>query len=214
MGEERDETARLQAFSDGIFAVALTLLVFELRVPDPGGPPLLAQLVGLWPKALSFALSFATVLIMWANHHGLFRAVRRVDAHLLFTNGLLLMLVTFVPFPTAVLGDHLTGATAQDAKVAASFYALTYVAINVAWALMWHSIAHQRARVAPALSDGDARRMHRSLLVGFVSYLAAVALAWWSAMASVVLCMLLAVFWTVEAFRHHPEAADAPTRAA
>lgn len=207
MAEERDETARLQAFSDGVFAVGLTLLVFELHLPDPLGRPLLDALLLLWPKVLSYALSFATVLIMWVNHHGLFRSLRRVDAHILFTNGLLLLLITFVPFPTAVLGDHLVSARGVDAKVAAAFYALTYVAINLAWALMWHSIAHQRPRVAPGMPDEAARRITRSLGVGLVSYLAAAALALVSAAASVSLCMLLAVYWTVEAFRHHPEAA-------
>ena len=200
------ETGRVEAFSDGVFAVGLTLLVFELHLPEPLGRPLLPALLLLWPKVLSFALSFATILIMWVNHHGLFRNLRHVDAHILFTNGLLLLLITFVPFPTAVLGDNLLSTADHDAKVAAAFYAGTYVAINAAWALMWHSIAHQRRHVAPGMGDADARRLSRSLGIGFVSYLAAVALAAASALASVGLCMLLAGFWTFQAFRHHPEA--------
>ncbi|MES2153600.1 MAG: TMEM175 family protein [bacterium] len=210
MADEK-ETTRLEAFSDGVFAIAMTLLVLELAFlskDEANGLDLWHKLLHIWPKFLSFALSFATILIMWVNHHGLFRYIRRVDAHLLFTNGLLLLLVTFVPFPTAVLGDNLLSTTDGDAKVAAGFYALSYVAINVAWALMWQSIAHRRRVVAPGISDHDARALSMSLLVGFVSYAAAVGLAFVNALASVGLCMLLAIFWTVQAFRHHPEAVE------
>ena len=207
------ETGRVEAFSDGVFAIALTLLVLELRLPDAdaaGWTGLLRELAHLWPKFLSFALSFATILIMWVNHHGTFRYIRRVDAHLLFTNGLLLLFVTFVPFPTAVLGDFLTvKGTSFDARVAAGFYALTYVAINIAWVLMWQSITHNQKHVAPDMTAHDRKQITASLVVGFVSYSAAVALAFFNAVASVVLCMLLAVFWTWQAFRYHPEGKEA-----
>jgi uncharacterized membrane protein len=190
-------TSRAEAFSDGVFAIAITLLVLELRPPTGD---LLGGLLDLWPGYLSFALSFATILIMWVNHHGLFLLLRKVDAHILFTNGFLLLFVTFVPFPTAVLGAHLL---TEDSRVAAGFYALTFVAINVAWVFMWQSIRHRRREVAPAVSDHDARTLDMSLAIGFVSYAAAVALAFWNALASVGLCMLLAIFWTVQAFRRH-----------
>jgi uncharacterized membrane protein len=188
-------TARLDAFSDGVFAIAITLLVLELRVPDGD---LLHGLAALWPKYLSFALSFVTILIMWVNHHGLFLALRKSDAHILFTNGFLLLFVTFVPFPTAVLGDRLL---TEDGRAAAGLYALTFVAINAAWAFLWHAISHRRAEVAPDITDHDKRTIDVSLAIGFVCYAGAAAIAFWSALASVAVCMLLAVFWTVQAFR-------------
>jgi uncharacterized membrane protein len=198
----------MDAFSDGVFAIAITLLVLEIRPPEEGD--LLHGLAHLWPKYFSFVLSFATILIMWVNHHGLFRNVRRVDAHVMFTNGLLLLFITFVPFPTAVLGDYMTvRGTEADARVAAAFYALTFVCINIAWAVMWHSIQHRRHAVAPGIDDHQAKTISRSLVVGFAAYSSAMVLAAVNAVASVVLCMLIAVFWTYQAFRYHPEAAHA-----
>src|SRR5262249_9069048 len=125
---EAKNTSRVEAFSDGVFAIAITLLVLELQPPQ--GSDLLRGLLNLWPSYLSFALSFTTILIMWVNHHGTFLYLRKVDAHILFMNGLLLLFVTFVPFPTTVLARHLLDA-GDGARVAAAFYALTFVGINV-----------------------------------------------------------------------------------
>jgi uncharacterized membrane protein len=96
-------SARLEAFSDGVLAIAATLLVLELHVPDAGqdlGAALLAQ----WPSYAAYAVSFATIGIIWVNHHALFVHVRQVDRTLLFLNLLLLMVVSLIPFPTAILG--------------------------------------------------------------------------------------------------------------
>lgn len=194
---EGKETARLEAFSDGVFAIAITLLVLELRVPEGD---LLRGLLHEWPSFLSFTLSFATILIMWTNHHANLSHVVRADGRLLFANGFLLLLVTFLPFPTAVLAEHLTSG---DARVAATFYAGTFVLINVLWAFFWRSIAGNRKALAPTLMDHEVRTVNQALAVGFVSYLLATGLAWLWAPAGVGLCMLLAVFWTVQAMRHH-----------
>jgi uncharacterized membrane protein len=195
------QTVRLEAFSDGVFAIAITLLVLELRPPEDGN--LLRGLLHLWPSYVSFVLSFVTILIMWTNHHANLTHVERVDGHLLFANGLLLLFITFVPFPTAVLAGHLGG---EGARTAAAFYALTYVAINVAWLFFWRTIARSRATIAPALTDHEVRAVTIALLVGFVSYAAAAAVAWVSALGGIALCMLLAIFWTWQAMRHHGEA--------
>src|SRR6476646_7949778 len=113
---ESSTTGRLEAFSDGVFAVAITLLIFDLRVPrllelvaDPdtrGLAPAAAlfwKLRHMWPNFLAYFLSFAVVLVLWVNHHRIFTIVRRTDRAFMFWNGLLLLLVTFVPFPTGLL---------------------------------------------------------------------------------------------------------------
>ena len=192
------ETARLEAFSDGVFAIAITLLVLELKVPLGAG--LARQLADLWPSYLSFALSFVTILIMWVNHHASLHNLEHADARILFANGFLLLTVTFVPFPTAVLAAHLADG---DARVAAALYAGSYVLINVAWALFWWSVASQRRHVAPLLSDGEVAAVNRSLGFSLLCYLTATALAFWSAAASVALVMALAVFWVVQGLRRH-----------
>ena len=106
------ETGRLEAFSDGVFAIAITLLALELKVPhfEAGqitGAAVISGLAHQWPSYLAFITSFFTVLIMWVHHHAIFRLVKRVDVTLLFANGFLLMLVTVVPFPTALVADIL-----------------------------------------------------------------------------------------------------------
>jgi uncharacterized membrane protein len=194
------ETGRLEAFSDGVFAIAITLLVLELKVPL--GTGLARQLLDLWPSYVSFALSFVTILIMWVNHHASLHNLEHADARVLFANGFLLLTITFVPFPTAVLAAHLGNANA-DARMAAAFYAGTYVLINLAWGVFWASIVSQRHHVAPLLGDDEVRAVNRSLVIGFTSYLAATALAIWSGVASIALCMLVAVFWIVQGLRRH-----------
>ena len=105
------ETGRLEAFSDGVFAIAITLLILELKVPallkaDDNSPNLAKALIAQWPSYLSLVTSFFTILVMWVHHHAIFSHVRRSDAWLHFANGCLLLAVTFVPYPTSVLATY------------------------------------------------------------------------------------------------------------
>ena len=118
------ETARLETFSDGVFAIAATLLILEIKLPE-GGQSLTHQLLHLWPSYSAYAVSFLTIGIMWINHHTLFRQVGRVDRTFLAINVIFLMVIAFIPFPTHVLAAHLH----QDAKAAALFYGLTNIAM-------------------------------------------------------------------------------------
>jgi uncharacterized membrane protein len=105
--EMRDDTARTEAFSDGVFAIAITLLVLDIKVPHdlPENTSLLRALLNQWPIYMAFLTSFATIGIMWLNHHRMFRYIRRVDHWFLVLNGLLLLGVTFVPFPTSLAAE-------------------------------------------------------------------------------------------------------------
>src|ERR1700761_2870287 len=113
MSRMEKETGRLEAFSDGVFAIAITLLVLELKVPhlatgeEPTSAGLRFSLLRQWPSYLALFTSFFTVLIMWVHHHTIFKLVRKADARLLFANGFLLLLVSVVPFPTAVVAEYL-----------------------------------------------------------------------------------------------------------
>ena len=134
------ETTRLEAFSDGVFAIAITLLALELKTPQfpEGQPPtssaLAASLLRQWPSYLAFLTSFFTVLVMWVHHHMIFKLVRRSDVSLLFANGVLLMLVTVVPFPTAVVAEYLR---TPAAPAACALYAGTFVLVGIAfWVLL------------------------------------------------------------------------------
>jgi uncharacterized membrane protein len=134
---ERKETGRLEAFSDGVFAIAITLLVLELKLPDlsaaGGSSAALAKaLLQQWPSYVGLVTSFFTILIMWVYHHAILRNVRRTDAWLHFANGCLLLGVTFVPYPTSILARYLE---TPAAKTAAAFYAGTFVFMAVCFYL-------------------------------------------------------------------------------
>ena len=137
-----EPTSRLEAFSDGVFAIAITLLILEIRVPPAGVEGgLWVRLVALWPSYLAFGFSFFVILVMWVNHHELMRLVRAVGYAFLFANGLLLLTVTFVPFPTAVLAEHLA---TTEASTAVTFYCGTFVVNSLAWGLLFAAIVRGR----------------------------------------------------------------------
>jgi uncharacterized membrane protein len=139
--DDRRGPERLEAFSDGVFAIAITLLVLEIRVPGAddlaSNERLLAALGGLWPSYLGYLVSFATIGIMWANHHNLIRLVAKVSHILILANLLLLLIVGFVPFPTALLAGSLGTPSAQ---VGVLIYVATFVALAVAFNILWYAI--------------------------------------------------------------------------
>jgi uncharacterized membrane protein len=187
---------RIEAFSDGVFAIALTLLILEIRPPqlDAGadGGQFFSAILGLWPSFLAFVLSFFVVLVMWVNHHELFALARGVDHPFLFANGFLLLMVTFVPFPTAVLARFLgTGA----AEGAAAFYCGTFFVIAIAYNLLFLSIAHHRRLVRPDVGDDELARVRRAYYLGVLVYGASVGLALWNAAAGLGLCISLWLLW-------------------
>ena len=102
---------RLEAFSDGVFAIAITLLIIEVRVPDSEAGELARDLANQWPSYAAYAVSFAIIGIIWVNHHDIFERIVTVDRPLLFLNLLLLLTVAFLPLPTALLGDYIRKGT-------------------------------------------------------------------------------------------------------
>jgi uncharacterized membrane protein len=187
---------RIEAFSDGVFAIALTLLILEIRPPplEAGGDPgqFFAALLGLWPSFLAFFLSFFVVLVMWVNHHELFAMARGVDHPFMFANGFLLLVVTFVPFPTALLARFL-GTAAGSA--AAAFYCATFLVTGIAYNLLFFSIAHKRRLVRPEVGDEELARVRRAYSLGVFVYATSVALALWHAAAGLGLCISLWLLW-------------------
>src|SRR5262249_11394162 len=116
----QSETARIEAFSDGVFAIAITLLILEIKIPQPAQGDLVVALLRQWPSYMAFFLSFAYIGIMWINHHRMFTLIKRSDDVLIILNLLLLFGVTAVPFPTAGLAPPFGGA--PEAPAAPRFY--------------------------------------------------------------------------------------------
>ncbi len=193
------ETGRIEAFSDGVFAVAITLLVLDLtKVPHaaPGqtfsAGDLAAELTRQLPIYVAFTISFATILIMWMNHHTMFKMVQKSDGVFMLANGFLLLLVTLVPFPTSLLGEYLT----EPAGVtAAAAYAGLFVLISIAYGVLWWAATVRRDLLWPTVTAAIRRQRTLTNWVGLPLYLVALACAFWSPILSVVICGLLWVFW-------------------
>jgi uncharacterized membrane protein len=190
-------TRRLEAFSDAVFAIAITLLVLTLQVPElnPITPQaLVAALLTYWPSYLRFVLSFVTLLIAWVYHHRLLQGTKRAGTGLLYTNGALLLVVSAVPFPTALLGAYLA---TLAASVAAAIYAGYIGLLNLSYNVLWWMVARPQGG-----TDLKGWRLPRSMLLsylGFPCYLVAVAVAFWSPAASLLICGALWILWTIMA---------------
>jgi uncharacterized membrane protein len=136
--------SRAEAFSDGVFAVAATLLVFNLA--DPSVKEGLGRaLVELWPSYAAYAISFFTIVVIWVNHHAVLDSIERLDRRLLFINGLLLLTVAIIPFPTGVLAHYLQ--RGHDQTAAAVAYGLTMTTMSVAFSLFNLYARRFRARM-------------------------------------------------------------------
>lgn len=197
--EKQVETRRIEAFSDGVFAIAITLLVLEIRIPsqaDVENLGLWVAVVSTWPSFLAFVTSFITILVIWVHHHWIFSVIVKVDHALFYWNGLLLLLVTFIPFPTGLLAAYLTH---PNAKIAASVYTGTFLAISVTFhGLWWHASTRGqllaeatlwRTQAASQIAD----RYRLAPLLYSISF----ATSFLSEIVSVSSCMLLALVFAI-----------------
>lgn len=195
------ETGRVEAFSDGVFAIAITLLILEIKVPHFAGGATNAQvfraLLDLWPSYVAFLLSFIAILIMWINHHGLFRLIHRVDVPFLYTNGAMLLLVTFVPFPTALLAEYL-GQPGEHTATAA--YCATFVLVSITFNVFW-AVATGRGLLRRGVSEVVVTRIRNAYGFGLLVYVAAALLALWMPVVGLGLCLSLWIFWIVLDYR-------------
>ena len=138
-------TGRLEAFSDGVFAIAATLLVLSFSVGTVAGSELDTALFHLWPSYLAYATSFLTIGIIWMNHHHLVELIGRADRTLQFINLVLLMIVGFLPFPTKLVADYLRTDGEQAATLA---YAATFVVMAVTYNVWWRYASTGRRLIA------------------------------------------------------------------
>ncbi len=194
--QEEKETNRIETFSDGVFAVAITILVFGITVPRglPAGQRLLPALLVQWPAYLAFLTSFATIGIMWINHHNMFTHIRRLDHTLLVLNGLLLLGITFVTFPTALVAEYIQH---RDARTAALVYSGTFVMIAIVWNLLWRYVAHDNRLLRRDIDRRAVEGITRSYSWGPPMYLVSFVLAYGSPLASLGLVLAMAVFFAL-----------------
>jgi len=167
-------TARVEAFSDGVIAIIITLLIFEVRLPelpaDASNTEMLDAFGSIAPKLASFAVSFVTVAIYWVNHHSFFSGITHTDWKLLWANNLLLFFLAIVPFTTAVLGDHV------GQPVAVAVYALNLGLAGSSFTLMGWYVLFKARLVDPRISDSARRIEVRRSVIGSSLYLLCVPL--------------------------------------
>jgi len=191
--------SRFEAASDGVFAIAITLLVLGLAVPvlqHPDEAVLSRKLLALWPSFLAFALSFAVVGIMWNNHHMLFRAVARLDRGTWLINILLLGITAFIPFSTAVLGAY------WWLRPAGVLYGLTLTAAACTYnVLLHHLIAHHAFR--SDIPQSAIRQTVFHYFVGLVVYVSATVLAFFVPLVS------FGLYWAITIYYFFPRGVDA-----
>ncbi|GAB4040878.1 TMEM175 family protein [Spirosoma jeollabukense] len=152
--ESSESTSRVEAFSDGIFGVAITLLALEIGVEEYEGATdatLLHHIVELWPKYVAYFNSFATVLLMWLAHHQMFKFIKKPSGKLILSNGLLLLIVALVPFPTKTVGQFIE---TSARNVAVEFYTGYFLLVNFAFLLVW-KIASSKTRALLHSSAND-----------------------------------------------------------
>jgi uncharacterized membrane protein len=188
-------TGRLEAFSDGVFAIAITLLVLEITVPEHGRT-LSSALLHQWPSYFAYAVSFLNIGIMWVNHHQVFRFVRTVDRRLLFVNLGLLMCVAFVPFPTSIVARFIE--KGSDARAAAVLFGVTLTLTAVFWQLLWYWAIDRPHILGPNPDRSSIFAISRSFWVGVPVYAVGTAVAIGSPWASLAFFAAVALFYVFD----------------
>ena len=184
-------TTRLEAFSDGVFAIAATLLVLSFSAES--GPGLGQELLHhLWPAYLAYVTSFITIGIIWMNHHHAVSMMGRTDRTFLFINNLLLLTVAFLPFPTKLVAQFLQS---DGEKAAALTYAATFVLMSVIYNAWWRYASGRRRLIADGVPDSALHAVSRAFDPGVPMYGAVFVVAFFSPLASVLLTFAIAAFY-------------------
>jgi TMEM175 potassium channel family protein len=190
-------SGRLEAFSDGVFAIAITLLVLDLHAPEPasvGDDGLGAALAHAWPSYFAYLVSFLVIGIIWINHHRMFSMVRRVDRPVLFVNLALLLFVSALPFPTRLLADYLT-AGGDSAHVAAAVYSATMFAIGTAFTSLWLVLTRDAGLLHQHIDGPASRNALWRFSVGGLVYILTIGLSFVSAIATLAVHGALAIYY-------------------
>ncbi len=190
------ETGRTEAFSDGVFAIAITLLILEIRVPHlEEGQSLVTLLLNQWPSYVAYVLSFLVIAVMWVNHHNLFKYIRRVDNIFLFLNSLLLMFITFLNFSTVLLADYLLDPNNQ--QIAGLVYAGTGFMIAILFTLLWRHASKGNHLLDKNAHPGLIKAIDDQYRYGPLLYVLAFGLVFISIWLSLALQFGLAIFFSL-----------------
>jgi len=189
------ETLRIETFSDGVFCIAVTLLSLEIGVEVKGNATntgLFHALAEKWSICLAYVISFVNVLLAWIGHHSLFKQLHKTDNFIMITNGILLMLVALVPFPTKTLGLFLqTGAL----KTAVIFYTAYFVLISLAFRLLWHAALRRKDSLTRGITDVQIKQITRNENLGLICNTIILAVAFINPWTALALSFAMWIYW-------------------
>jgi uncharacterized membrane protein len=201
------DRSRLEAFSDGVIAVAITLLALDLVLPGRGHGTLLEQLTEKWPAFIAYLIRFLTIGIIWVNHHAPVRTIRRVDRTVLFLNLMLLMFIVLIPFATATVADYLTAGDEDSRRLAMVLYGGVLVGMSAGFGaiLEWTLHGQRVYQQLPAEQHWAARRRFAG---GGLVYVTATIVAVFSPIVAFVIIGLVAVYYIFERTPASPDPPD------
>jgi TMEM175 potassium channel family protein len=194
-GARPSEPARVEAFSDGVLAIVITLLVLDLHAGPFRPGAMLDHLFQQWPAYVAYFASFGYVGVIWVNHHQLFTRIAWVDLGLLWRNLALLLVTSVLPFPTAVVSSAFQGKNHRDEVTALVFYALLAAVMATTWLLLFHYLATNERLLARHTPPSFFAQERQRALLGIVAYLLAAVLALWLPLGSLLIIAVLPVFY-------------------
>jgi uncharacterized membrane protein len=186
------DSGRLEAFSDGVFAIAITLLVLEIAIPVGQERDLIGALLALWPSYLAYVISFLTIGWVWIGHTAIIAHVIGIDRILIRLNLALLMAVAFLPFPTKLMGEYL--GKSEPERVAVIFYGVLLLVIELLLAWMWRYVLEAKDIRHPDTSDDELEGVRRRMLPGIALFVAALGVSFVVPTVGVLFYLAISLF--------------------
>lgn len=189
-------TTRLEAFSDGVFAIAITLLIIEIKIPtheELKTQSLMEYILRQWPKYFAYVLSFVIIGIYWANHHYLFKLFKRTDHIFNLLNVFFLMTIAFLPYPSGVLGEYIM--SPEHSKTSVSFYAIAIWLPAIAWLLIWLYASQKKRIVDHQLTDKFISDLTRQYVISNFFYAMAFIISLVNPTISILTCVGLTLLY-------------------
>jgi uncharacterized membrane protein len=206
---EKGEHARLEAFCDAVFAIAITLLILEIKIPPAGSLRTTREFWGRlledWPSWFGFSLSFVIILVAWVNHHNIFKVIGKSSPQFTFANGFMLFTVVVLPFSTGLMSEYLTTDLAQPAITVYCFSILMH---NVAWIFFEWAAMHPSLFRDPASHDMFAKVVYKSSRIAFLFYLSLCVLSFWFPHIAMLIMTISWVYWIFTAIVMNPKQSE------
>jgi uncharacterized membrane protein len=203
-------SSRVEAFSDGVIAIAITLLVLDIHVPQPGGPRGLAHgLLHEWPSYAAYVVSFLTIGVIWINHHAMLRRLSSVDHSFLALNLLLLMFIGLLPWSTSLMATYLREPHGQH--LAAAVFGASFLAMSLAFfAIQHHVLRRNTTLLHPHITPTVRDVVYRRNRAGLLPYVVATAAAAVSSYLTLAICAVLAGFYALPSTTTDPDGDESP----